>query len=117
MRNLSTAGRGLVEEISLGTICKADFQKANLRYEPEAIKVRGTLWSAVTCHRFRQATCRRRTEKRVQCYRHAAERGAVWLTSQPDRKSGDKSPHSKYALGLRKRLFQLCRYGLMLVAA
>src|SRR5262245_59309128 len=26
---------------------------------------------------------------------HAAERAVVWLTSQPNRKSGDKSPHSK----------------------
>ena len=61
------------------------------------------LWSAVTCHRFPQATCRRRmwrgdrfeTKRFVQVVPRAAGRSAARPTSRPSGKSGDKSPHSK----------------------
>src|SRR5207247_3580843 len=56
--------------------------------EPQA------LWSARTCPRFRQATCRRRMRERVQ-HARAAGRGPALATSRQSGKSGDKSPHSK----------------------
>ena len=52
------------------------------------------LWSARTCPRFRQATCRRRMGEGVQRSR-AVVRGPALATGRQSGKSGDKSPHSK----------------------
>jgi PIN domain nuclease of toxin-antitoxin system len=53
------------------------------------------LWSAWTCPRFRQATCRRPSRTVVQSFPRAAGCGSAWPTSRPSVESGDKSPHSK----------------------
>jgi len=57
------------------------------------------LWSARTCPRFGQATCRRRMRKGVQLSRPAG-RGPALATSRQSGKSGDKSPHSKFLLAV-----------------
>src|SRR5881409_1003094 len=62
--------------------------------EPSAAEPQ-PLWSARTCPRFLQATCRRRMRDGVQISR-AAERGPALATSRQSGKSGDKSPHSKF---------------------
>jgi hypothetical protein len=51
------------------------------------------LWSAPTCRRFWEATCRRRRSRGA--FLRAAERGSAWPASRPSSQSGDKSPHSK----------------------
>jgi len=55
------------------------------------------LWSARTCPRFWQATCRRQTQKAVPISPRAAGRGPAWATSRQSGQSGDKSLHSKAA--------------------
>src|SRR5881409_2636790 len=66
----------------------------NFTDEPRAAKPQ-PLWSARTCPRFRQATCRRRMGEGVQLFR-AAGRGPALATSRQSGQSGDKSPHSRF---------------------
>ena len=59
--------------------------------EPEMNPGQSTaLWSAASSRRFRQATCRRQPEGRVQPTRAAGRRSA-WPTRRPSSASGDKS--------------------------
>ena len=54
------------------------------------------LWSAETCHRFRQATCRRRITVEHGDLSDNRALNAPGLTDKSaSPKSGDKSPHSK----------------------
>lgn len=51
-------------------------------------------WSAGTCHRFDEATCRRRMSARVRNGRNRALCAPVPGDKSPRQESGDKSPHS-----------------------
>jgi hypothetical protein len=52
-----------------------------------------SFWGAVTCHRFRQATCRRRIN--APSGPQAAECGSALPTGRQSIESSDKSPHSR----------------------
>ena len=71
--------------------------------EPSAAKPQ-PLWSARTCPRFRQATCRRRMREGVQLSR-AAGRGPALATSRQSGKAvtSHRTPNSRRAAGPARR--------------